>query len=295
MAMDELRRFLLNPSGQFLRQRLQLTLPDITPPDGDLEPLGAPDPLQEAQLRELILHALLVDDTGHLYERLRARALLPADADGRRQCRALQTDLGPFADAVMQLHAGAAPQSVRCEVDIDGARIHAHVENIYPQAIVRVRPAQLSGRAAIRFGLDWLLANAAGMHLAMVFITADSKSRQPIQQRLEPVTADHAKAALGQLLQLRDKGLRAPLLFAPRTGWEIYCADDEDKARTNAYTAWHGGGNGRFAESEIDAIQLALRGRDLFGNADDYAELVRNSHVIYSALLSAHTSGSGQP
>jgi len=133
------------------------------------------------------------------------------------------------------------------------------------------------------------------MNLAMIIIASHPKSKLPFQQTLEPVSADHAKAALGHLLQLRGRGLRTPLLFAPRTGWAIYCAENDTKARTAAFAAWYGSDYGGFAESNTDSIRLLFRSRDVLANPHDYAEFSRTSHAIYSALLSAQIPAAGQP
>jgi len=295
IPLDELRRFLSDPAGQFLRQRLHLLIPEITQSSADLEPLDDRDTLQQVRLQDAILSACINHDTEHLYQRLRARALLPSGEYGRRQCRMLHTEIRPFAEQYQQYSADGEAQSVACMVKIDGYVLGGEIQHLYPRGLLRVRPRQLNGPAAIRFGLDWLLANAAGMNVAMMIITSHPKSKLPIQQTLEPVSADHAKAALGCLLQLREHGLRAPLLFAPRTGWAIYCAENATKARTAAFATWYGSDYGGVAESNTDSIRLLFRSRDVLANPHDHAEFARTSRAIYSALLSAQIPGAEPP
>jgi len=294
IALDELRRCLSDPAGQLLRQRLHLHIPEIARISTDLEPLGDEDTLRQVQLQDAILSACLNHDTDTLYPRLRARALLPSGEYGRRQCQQMHTEIRPFAEQYQHYSADGEAQSIACTVEIDEYLLSGEIQHLYPRGLLRVRPRKLNGPAAIRFGLDWLLANAAGMNVAMMIIASHPKSKLPIQQTLEPVSADRAKAALRHLLQLREHGLRAPLLFAPHTGWAIYCAENETKARTAASAAWYGSDYGGFAESNTDSIQLLLRGRDVLANPHDYAEFARTSRAIYSALLSAQIPGAEQ-
>jgi len=295
ITSDELRRFFQDPAGQFLRQRLHLLLPEITRSSADIEPLGDEDKLHQAQLQDAILSAFINDDSADLYRRFRARALLPSGEYGRRQCQQMQTEIRPFAERYLELSAKGEIRSVTCEVKIEDYLVRGEIKRVSPCGILRVRGRKLNAPAAIRFGLDWLLANASGMNIAMQMVVSDKKSTRPLVQTLEPVAADLAKTALGHLLKLREYGLRAPLLFAPYTGWAMYCADDENKARTAAYAAWYGSQQDGFAESKMDSIQLLFRGRDIMQDAGDYAGFSHNSRAIYSAFLAAKIPGADQP
>ena len=140
-----------------------------------------------------------------------------------------------------------------------------------------------STQAALRWGLDWLLASAAGAGLPLVQIhdTPDAGPGPFVTAALPP---EQARAALRQLLAIRAEGLHAPLPFAPYTGWEIWSAENADKGRAAAYKRWHGDGNGGFAEGEGAAIRLALRGRDPFADDAAYARMEAVSLRIYDLL-----------
>ena len=148
------------------------------------------------------------------------------------------------------------------------------------RGLVRLRADALNGSAALRWGLDWLLANAAGARLPLVqFHDGD----HPGPHLTEALAPEQARTALRCLLALHARGLQAPLLFAPSTGWDIWNAEP-GKRRAAGWKRWHGDGNGGWAEGEGEAIRLALRGRDPFARDDDYAELERTSLDVYDLL-----------
>ncbi|TQU16775.1 exodeoxyribonuclease V subunit gamma, partial [Xanthomonas perforans] len=163
MSIDALRRLLTDPAGQFLRHRLGMRLPDPAGEDADLEPLLAPTRgLDQYGLQQQIFDAALAGDTEHLYARLRARALLPSGPLGRRQLDERVAQLRPYADAFRQWRGESPAQSRRLQVQIDEIELHGRVPGWYASGVGRVQVGALSGRSAIRHGLEWLLLRAAG-------------------------------------------------------------------------------------------------------------------------------------
>ncbi|WP_313275111.1 exodeoxyribonuclease V subunit gamma [Stenotrophomonas sp.] len=282
LGLDALRRFLTDPASQFLSQRLGLRLPDEVGSADDVEPLVmASRGHDKVHLQHAVIAATLAGDEAPLYPRLRARALVPSGALGERQFAALQAQTEPYADALAAWQAGSVADSRRYEVDIDGMRLHGRVDDVYPHGLARLRADRLNGRAAIRQGLDWLLANAAGDALPLVqFHDAGDEGLGP--HVLAPLPADQARAALRRLLQLRSEGLRAPLLYGPSTGWALYTAAEAKRA-TEGYAKWHGSERS-WAESSGASYQLALRGRDPFATADSYRQLLHTSFVVFTAV-----------
>ncbi|GAE57190.1 exodeoxyribonuclease V gamma chain, partial [Xanthomonas arboricola pv. pruni MAFF 301420] len=119
VSIDELRRLFADPAGQFLRHRLGMRLPDPAGEDSDLEPLLAPTRgLEQYGLQQHMFDAALAGDTERLYERLRARALLPSGPLGRRQLDERVAQLRPYAEAFRQWRGEAPAQSRRLQVQI---------------------------------------------------------------------------------------------------------------------------------------------------------------------------------
>ncbi len=282
LSLDALRRSFADPHGRFLAQRLGLRLPEPVQQAEDVEPLVLPGRgLERATLQQAVVEALDAGREAGLRERLRARALLPSGALGERQFEALLAQARPFAQARRDWLAGEVAASERYEVDIDGLRLHGRVADVHPRGLVRLRADALNGNAALRWGLDWLLANAAGANLPLVqFHGGDGGPGPHVIDAPDPA---QARDALRQLLALHAQGLREPLPFAPYTGWDIWNADPEER-RAAGRKRWHGDGNGGWAEGEGEAIRLALRGRDPFASDADYRALERTSLRVYDLV-----------
>lgn len=293
LSLDALRRFLTDPASQFLSQRLGLRLPEDLGDADDVEPLVmATRGSDTLLLQQAVIQATLEDDATPLYPRLRARALLPSGALGERQFEVLQAQTRPYAQALAQWQAGTRADSRRYEVEIDGVRLHGRVEGVHPQGLVRLRPGPLNARAAIRHGLDWLLANAAGDALPLVqFHDAGDNGLGPHERA--PLGSAQARQVLRRLLQLRHEGLRAPLLYAPSTGWALYTAV-EAKRDAEGRAKWYGSDRS-WGESSGAAYQLALRGRDPFATADTYQQLLHNSLVVFTAVCEGRVFAGLEP
>ncbi|HIE5650864.1 TPA: exodeoxyribonuclease V subunit gamma [Stenotrophomonas maltophilia] len=291
LSLESLRRFLCDPAGQFLSQSLGLRLADEVEDVVDLEPLvlsaRGPD---TRSVQAAVVRATLTGDDDPLYPRLRARALVPSGALGERQFEVEQSKTRPYADAMLGWMQGVQPESRRYEVQIDGVRLHGRVADRHPGGLVRLRAGTLNGNAVIRQGLDWLLANAAGDALPLVqFHDGGDAGQGP--HVLPALSVPAARAALRALLQLRRRGLREPLWFAPYTGWVLYTTSGE-KQRSEGWKQWHGSDRS-WGESRSDAWQLLMRGADPFADDARYAELLHNSQVVFGALREGRVPGAG--
>ncbi len=287
LPLEALRRFLLDPHARFLEQRLGLRLPEPIEATDDVEPLIVPERGRErVQLQQAVIAAIEAGREAGLREHLRARALLPSGALGERQFETLLAQLRPFAQARMAWLDGGMTSSALHEIDLDGLRLQGRITDVHPRGLVRLRADPINGGAALRWGLDWLLANAAGAHLPLVQFHDSAEGPGPhVIDALDPSSA---RDALRRLIALHAQGLREPLLFAPYTGWEIWNAAPE-KRRAAAWKRWHGDGNSGWAEGGSDAIGLALRGRDPFARDEDYQQLERTSLQIYDLVRRGHS------
>lgn len=283
LSLDALRRFFTAPAEQFLRQRLDLRLADAADIGHDVEPLLMPGRgLEKALLQQHVFDALLAGEDDGLYERLRARALLPSGPLGRRQLTELVASLRPYAEAFADWRGDGARGTQRVEVDLEGMRLHGRLDGLYPQGLAHVRLGAINGPAAIRHGLDWLVASAAGLALPLVrFHETKDAGVGPFVR--EPLAPAQARAALQRLLALRTDGLQAPLPFGPYSGWEYFSADDADKGAKAATTRWRGGDR-QWGEGTGDAYRLALRGRDPFADPALFRQFAETSFAVFSAV-----------
>ena len=293
LSLGELRTFLRDPSEAFLRQRLDLRLPDEATALDDVEPLVLPPRgLQRHRLQQAVLAAYVDGDTRDLYGRLRAKALLPSGPLGVSQLDVLLAEVRPYAEAFLRWRdGGASPhrpearlsESRAFELDLDGVRLHGRVDELYRGGLARFRFDTLHGPAQIAHGLDWLVLSALGDPRPLVQFAGTAS--EPGPHARAPIAADRAHAALRSLLSLRNDGLREPLPFLPRAGWLWYDAQANGKdGWDKANEQWHGGERG-WGEATTPAARLALRGRDPFADAqlgERFREIARS---VFDAVV----------
>ncbi|GAB3511124.1 exodeoxyribonuclease V subunit gamma [Pseudoxanthomonas daejeonensis] len=286
LQVDELRRFLLHPARALVR-RMGLQLPEVEAAGEDIEPLSGPGGgLEKARLQQAVFEALLRDeDAATTHALLRARGLLPSGASGRRVLAAMRGELAPYAEAFLDWRGAAQPQSLALpEMEVEGVRLHGRIENAWSHGLARLRFGERNGPSAIRHGLDWLLASAAGMALPLVEFH-ETKDHGPGPHLREPLSPAVARQVLGRLLQLRAQGLREPLPFAPYSSWELYRYSERfDFGVKQASAKWRGNGQG-FAEGEDPALRLALRGRDPFADDAMLLQFADTTMAVFAAVV----------
>jgi len=284
LSLDALRRFLLDPAGQFLRQRLDLRLPETEDAGEDIEPLGAPERgLARSQLQRAVFDALLSGEaTAAMQARLRARGLLPSGAAGRLALEQVAGEVAPYAQAFSGWRDEALPQSLMAEAEIDGLRLHGRVGDAFPQGIARLRFGKPNGPSMLRNGLEWLLARAAGLELPFVEFHED-RQRGVGPHLREAIPREAAIAALRALLALRGEGLRRPLPFAPYSAWVLFDAADRERGVKDAAGKWR---NERgWSEGDSEAHRIALRGRDPFTDTGALREFARVTGLVFGAVM----------
>ena len=291
LPLDALRRFLLAPAEQFLRQRLGLRLAETEEANEDIEPLQLPaGGLQRMQLQRAVFDALLDGrDAAAMRPALRARGLLPSGPLGQRALERVLHEVSPYAGAYCEWRGAGAPTSRLLEVVVDGVRVHGRIDGLHANGIARLRFGKPNGPSSIRNGLAWLLASAAGVELPFVEFHEDVDTGIGPHRR-PPLSRESAIDALHALVALRREGLRRPLPFAPYSAWELFVAPDAERGLRNAASRWRGGDK-QWAEGDSAALQLAFRGRDPFADAAAREEFIELAFVVFGAV----TAGEALP
>ncbi len=284
ISLDALRRFLMSPAEQFLRQRLGLRLPELDDVGEDIEPLQAPGRgLERNALQRVVFDALLEGrDAAVMHPALRARGLLPSGPLGERVLAQVVGEVKPYADAFSQWRGAAESASLPLEIEIDGVRLHGRLADVLPQGIARLRFDTPNGPSSIRNGLDWLLATAAGVELPFVEFHDGGDAGIGPHVR-DPISRESAIDALRALLALRREGLQQPLPFAPYSAWELFTEPDLERGVRKAAARWRGSER-QWAEGDSDALRLAMRSRDPFADAAAMNEFADLAYTIYGAV-----------
>ena len=274
LTLDRLRSSLMRPHALYLQDGLGLRLPEEETSLAEHEPFGDPDPLSRHGLRQCVFNAWRRagsrPDTAALHAHLLARAMLAPGADGHAVLEGVIAEMAPFAQAA--LAAGfAAPGARRTfALNLDGGCMACTLDDIHPQGLLRValRPQGRHGGHALRHGLDWLAASVQGVDLHELYAEKSGDAPNIIYRRALPEA--RARATLSALLGLRQRGLRSPLCFLPKSGyvWWTEAKNDPERALENALKEWCGGDAGYLHAEAGAATRIALRGRDPFLNGD---------------------------
>ncbi|MDR7132880.1 exodeoxyribonuclease V gamma subunit [Lysobacter niastensis] len=292
LPLIALRRFLTDPAGQFLRQRMGLRLPDEIAASDDLDPLTTPaSGLDRWSLQQVVFDACVEGDVLALAARLRALAVLPSGPLGERQLAELKAGVQPFAAALRQWRQGEA-ETRPFELGLDGVRLYGHLDHLYPHGALRMRLDALHGPAQIAHGLDWLVLSALGDPRPLAQLAQWDEGPGV---RLRPaIPKAQARAALRELLALYREGMREPLPMQARSAWLWYDAPRADESGEAA--AWKAareqwfGDDRRWGEVDQTAVQLALRGRDPFLDELDGARFRTLSTRLFEAVVHGRAS-----
>ena len=283
VTIAELRRFLRDPAGEFLRQRLAMRLPDEVEVVEDVEPLLlAERGLDRFALNAEVLRAAVAGDTAGLPARLRARGMVPPGPLGEAQLAGLLREFEDYARLFNAWRGDAEERQLAIDVGIDGIRLQGRVDGVWGDGLGRIRPGPPGGNSQIRDGLDWLVANAAGHRLALVQFQDVGEGPQPAERK--PLQPEIARDVLRDLLQLRARGLAQPLPWGPYTGWSYYGAETPEAALKKARDRWEGGYQ-RWGERDGDAYRLTLRGRDLFDDRPAFDAFVDTTYRVFRAVV----------
>lgn len=221
VQLEDLRAFLRHPVAGFLRQRLDVSVPDRHEEPGDSMPLAL-DPLAEWQIGERLLGRLLGSDvTGTQAQQVLTSELLRGDLPPRRLGERTLSEVCRRVQALQEAsrqdrEPGVDSVDVTTEVGA-GRRLTGVVPDVRGGRIVRVQYARLAPRHRLAAWADLLALSAAypDQHwTAATYGWFRRYGREGVAWSvLGPVP--EAPRVLRELVDLWHRGLREPLpLFA---------------------------------------------------------------------------------
>ncbi len=222
--LTDLVRFLKDPVGQFLRQRLDIVLPEDT--QDAAEPADAIpvelDGLQRWKIGQRMLGDLLA---GRSREDALAtewrRGVLPPGRLGWRIARSLADQAAPLAEVADAARQGRDQRAVDVDVDLGGGRrLRGTVADVYGDRVVTVGFSTLGPKQVLDAWVP-LLALCATRPTVPWSSGAVGKARGRAQDghaRATFVSVDEPVGLLTELVRLYDAGLREPLPLPLKTG-----------------------------------------------------------------------------
>lgn len=258
IELDSIKRFLINPSAYFMRQRLKVNFSQ----DGillqDDEPFVL-DGLDNYLLQDRLLETWLKDDsTELLQQQLASSGKLPQGYFG-------QLMLDEKSESMQQLkqrmqHHRQDPQdnidiNIALTINQQEVRLVGWLAGHYQQGLVRYKATKFNAKDYLKHWLDYLCycIQVPGA-LPMQMFDADD------HYQFEPLPAEQALLVLQDILQCYVDGLNKPLAFFVRSAWKYWQAldqnsnsspddnshnknDEEDEAFKEAQATFEGGFN----------------------------------------------------
>ncbi|HAB15906.1 MAG TPA: exodeoxyribonuclease V subunit gamma [Verrucomicrobiota bacterium] len=271
VSLDDLVRFFLNPARFFVKRRLNLALPDAEKPWSDREVFQLDDRSSYALKQEWIDRRLDGRSLAELAERWQVEGALPWGAAGVLECRELGQEADAFVERIRpHFGAGYLPHA-DLSVAIGGFRITGLLERRTAAGLLHFRCAHRQAPEELRLWLAHLATNACEDPPRPARLLA--KDSEVV---LAPVS--DARRILGDLLELYEEGLCAPLRFFPRSSLAFCEAEHAKKSSPfeEARKKWEGDGQGR-APGDGEDSHFSLCFREDFPDPlnQEFAELAR--------------------
>ena len=303
LEVEQLQRFLRNPTGHFFTGRLKVFLDERNDSLDDHEPFAL-DALQHHQLSQGLLEACLplpveqdVDQAlAQLATRLQGQGCFPLAGFGELAREQLVLPLG---DQLRRFHRLAAdwPEIVEHPLALEAGqhqvRLISWLSGVRQAqagadlARINLVPGKRLGkRGSLRWRQllpDWVihvLASASGHQLHSWIVAADATLH------LKPLTMPQAQNLMEVWLAAWLEGLHRPLPCAPETAfaWLEAAADNEAKATSAAQAVYEGGFK---STGEVEKSAALRRQYPDFASLSQSGEFPELSYQLYAPLLEA--------
>jgi exodeoxyribonuclease V gamma subunit len=251
LDIEDLIRFLRNPAGYFLTQRLGLRLPEEGEIPEDSEPFAA-DSLERYALRQCVLRGLLGSrDRGSILTRSRGEGVLPHGAPGDLLLDEQLVEAEPFVQRLKARLSGAM-EPIEVDLLLAGFRLQGQLGDLQPEGLLDYRFGTLNAKDRLRVWVRHLVLNLLAPEAIEPVSTYVAND-----QTLTLAPVKDPAALLEDLLALRWEGLCRPIAFFP----ESSLAWAEQRYGSAFEQAWSGRYNPAPEQADM-AVRIAFRGRD---------------------------------
>lgn len=266
VALDDLIRFVEHPTRAFLRQRLALTLLREEQELDDAICVEL-DNLEQWEIGDRLLRLRLDGVPAEAARGAeRRRGTVPPEELGKRLLDDLLPKVEAVAAAALPFVAGEA-RTVDVDAVLAGRHVTGTIGGVRGNTVVRATYSTLSAKHRLRAWVQLLACTVTHPQTQWQAVVIGKKGLRSV---LGPLAAPTAEAALRDLLDLYDRGMREPLPLVPKTS-AVYATAragvmTADNAYRKAEQEWKG--NRYPGERNDDAHEL------VWGEAAEFAVLL---------------------
>lgn len=271
--IQQLRRFLANPSAAFLERRMKITPFNLAEEPDEREPFTIDGLPGYSLFQELVSNVLHGTSRENCFSAVRSRGILPPLAAGKAAFDAAWNKSSLFA-ATVAPHLGEQLERLTVDLEMSGFQLSGVLDGITSGTHLRWRCAGMKGKDRLSIWLDHLLLNILtlpGYPRESVMIAND------LIMTLPPV--DNAAGILTDLMKLYAEGMQRPLPFFPQTSWD-FLTESIGKAEKS----WLGEERvGIPGESSDPAVSICFRDLEPFG--EEFCLLAERVYAPLKAVL----------
>jgi len=263
LTLEELRRDLSNPARAFLRHRLGLRLDAGRARLPEDEPFGRDDPLRLHAVKQRLFAELIATDAPPDVDTLRCRLLaegwIAPAAAGAQEIVQLRGALLRARGQWREWAQGAACEQ-HMSVTLHNVQLSATLGPVHDTGLLQFRAGKAHGKTRLDLGLEWLLWSAQGETRPVLSLVLEQGAKRRV-----PLAPERARAALTQLLSLRQRAREQALPVMPKSAWvyaeAITKGEEESAAFARARREWMAQD---YSDGHDPWVRLALRGADPF-------------------------------
>ncbi len=223
LTLDQLCSFYKQPIRYFFKHCLQVNFTTQEALARDEEPFSLTG-LESFIVRDKLLDRALRDQQPQQYATfLQSVGLLPLGVAGDKHIAKNLHDATELSDKIAPLIKGQL-RRLSFDIPISDISLQGWIEPLFDAGVVKFSAGNSSGKHYISTWIEHLAACAAGCQHKTYFRAVNE------QFHFTPLSAQAAQDHLTDLVAIYQQGLQMPLSWLPDPGWQLFCADDQEKA-----------------------------------------------------------------
>ena len=304
ITLDEMIRFFRNPVQGYMKEGLNIKLPDMEAQTHDREVFSI------SGLDQYTLGSFLVEkksdslEEKDFYPIIKAMGSLPFGEKGRFEYEKMANTAGPVINAARTIAAKKQLPSFTREINIGGLVVSANFSDIREDGAYFVSFGKLNGARLLSGWIRHLFLNICAPSeypRQTILIGRDPKGKKPVLTCSFPGLKSGALKYFKELIQFYEKGTEHPFYFFSETSWQFVQAllkenfepdlsePDRDlvfKAMNKSRASWYGG-DYQTGEKENRYVSICVENNDPFKSVDTLLStgFVQNAIIVYQPLL----------